>query len=381
MLGLVVAAMSPVAAEVGQYFKASGDGDLIAQSIVTAPSVGIILGGPFSGWLIAMLGSKRFMLSALAVFAAAGSAGLYLNSAIGLLVSRFVLGLATAGIVTAMITMISEHFAPSTRARILGWQSSSGALSGVAAILLAGQLGKFGGWRAPFSLYLLALPVLALGMFYLPTGRKRASVAPAVPHPATVATGRLMAQWPIYLLIIPMFIAVYMPNIQVSFLLRGDGIASPATQSFVILSGALAVAIAALFYGAAKRRLGTGAILLACFVLQGSGMAIMGLTHGPTPIALGCFVLGLGTGIANPLISDLIVSRTDPALRSKAIGLSYTARYAGDFLNPWIVHPLGAAIGLHAAFTLLGALFLFGVAFAAVIRHSFAARKTAPTAG
>ncbi len=381
MLALVVAAMSPVAHDVAQYFAGSGDGDLIAQSIVTVPSIGIILGGPLCGWLIAALGSKRFMLIALGVFGVAGSAGLYLESAVGLLASRFFLGLATAGIVTSMITLISEHYSAAARARILGYQSAVGATSGVIAIKLAGWLGETGGWRAPFALYLLALPVLALGILYLPATRKRDRTQEAAPTPSENGTTGLLALWPIYLLIIPMFIAVYMPNIQVSFLLRDDGIISPSTQSNVILAGAVAVAIAALFYGAAKRRLGTRAILLLCFLFQGTGILVMGAIHGPVWTALGCCILGIGTGIANPLISDLIVARTTLALRSKAIGVSYTARYGGDFLNPWIVHPLGLAIGLHRAFVVIGALFLFGVAFATAIRQPFSARKPAPTAG
>ena len=57
-------------------------------------------------------------------------------------------------------------------------------------------------------------------------------------------------------------------------------------------------------------------------------------------------------------------------MRSSAIGLSYTARYSGDFLNPLIVHPLGLALGLHTAFVVVGGLFLAGVVVAAVWRQS-----------
>ena len=53
MLGFVVAAMSPGAHEAALYFAKSGDGDMVAQMIVTVPSVGVIIGGPLSGWAIA----------------------------------------------------------------------------------------------------------------------------------------------------------------------------------------------------------------------------------------------------------------------------------------------------------------------------------------
>jgi MFS family permease len=376
MLALVVSAMSPVAAEAAKYFSKNGDGDLVTQMIVTVPAIGVIVGGPLCGWLIARFGSKRFLLVALAVFGTVGSAGLYLDNAFVLLISRFLLGLATSGIVTAMITMISEHFTPEARARILGYQSATGAFSGVLAILAAGQLGKYGGWRAPFSLYLLAFPVLILGVIYLPaTGRRVQTAA----QKATVETGQLLRLWPIYLMIIPMFIAVYMPNIQVSFLLRDDGVTSAPIQSYVILTGALTVAIAALFYGRLRRRLSSAQIMMACFIFQGLGITIMGFTTSAAVTAMGCAILGIGTGISNPMISDLIVARTSHELRSKAIGLSYTARYSGDFINPGIMFPLRITFGLHSAFIIVGILFLAGVAIAAAWRQAIA--KPAPAAG
>jgi len=70
-------------------------------------------------------------------------------------------------------------------------------------------------------------------VIYLPaTGRRVQTAA----QKATVETGQLLRLWPIYLMIIPMFIAVYMPNIQVSFLLRDDGVTSAPIQSYVILT-------------------------------------------------------------------------------------------------------------------------------------------------
>jgi len=374
MLGLVVAAMSPVAHEASVYFasRSKTDGDMVAQMIVTAPSVGIILGGPLSGWLIGWTGAKRFFLGALAVFGVAGSAGLYLDDASILLVTRFVLGLATSGIVTAMIVLISEYFTPEARARVLGFQSATGAFFGVLTIEAAGRLGEFG-WRTPFALYLLAFLALVLGILYLPTSPRRVRRTGKAPP---VDMRSLVALWPIYLMIIPMFIAVYMPNIQVSFLLRDDGILRPLTQSHVIETGAFTVAVSALCFGMIRRRFSGPQILLACFVFQGVGIMIMGLSHAALPIALGCGVLGIGTGISNPLISDMIVARTTPEVRSSAIGLSYTARYSGDFLNPLIVHPLGLALGLHTAFVVVGGLFLAGVAVAAVWRQAMV--KAAP---
>ena len=378
MMAIVVSAMTPVAHEAAAYFASKGghDGDLVAQMIMTVPAIGIILGGPICGFLIDRMGSKPFLLTILAIYGISGSAGLYLDSATGLMASRFVLGLATAGSMTAMITSITEYFSPEARARILGYQSATGSFAGVVMLIVAGQLGDWGGWRLPFSLYLLSFVVLLLGIRYLPASKPRVRGAAA----KTESKGSIIGLWPIYLLIVPMFVAVYMPNIQVSFLLRDDGIVRPSTQSTIILTGAFMVGLTSLFYGRIRPHLSSSTILYLCFLFQGAGITIMGLSHTPIPIAVGCGILGMGTGIANPLIADWIVGRASPEIRARAIGASYTMRYVGDFANPFIMKPLGGLIGLHTAFTLVGAIFLASVGAFALWRQTPAARKAAETA-
>ncbi len=378
MMAIVVSAMTPVAHEAAAYFAAKGgqDGDLIAQLIMTTPAVGIMLGGPLCGWLIDRMGSKPFLLMILAIYGLSGSTGLYLDTAIGLIASRFVLGLATAGSMTAMITSITEYFSPDARARILGYQSATGSFAGVIMMLAAGALGDWGGWRLPFALYLLSFVVLLLGIKYLPASKPRAREKSA----KSESRGSIWGLWPIYLLIVPMFVAVYMPNIQVSFLLRDDGIVRPSTQSYIILTGAFMVGLTALFYGRFRPHLSGNTILYLCFLSQGAGITIMGLSHTAIPIAVGCAILGVGTGIANPLISDLIVAQAAPEIRARAIGASYTMRYVGDFANPFIMRPLGMAIGLHNAFIGVGAIFLASVLAFAGWRQLPAARKPAQSA-
>ncbi len=376
MLALMVSALAPVMHLVAAHFAGKRDGDLVAQMVVTVPSIGVITGGLISGWLVRIFGAKRLFLYALAVFGIGGSAGLYLDDVLILLGARFILGLGIAGIVTAMISLIGENFTAEARAKVLGWQSAAGAGSGVAVLFLAGDIGNWGGWRAPFGLYLLPFLVIVLGAIYLPPSQRRTGATAASQPVDWMALVRL---WPLYAVMIPMFVAVYMPSIQVSFLLRDDGIVGPQVQSYVILAGAAVVSLAALSYGWLSRWLTPGQNFLACFVFQGLGIIVMGLSHDAVGVAAGCAVLGIGTGISNPLISDWIIGRTSPEMRGPAIGLSYTARYLGDFFNPWIMLPLGRALGLHTAFLWVGAAFLVGVVVAVIWRQ--AAGKPAAAAG
>jgi len=62
----------------------------------------------------------------------------------------------------------------------------------------------------------------------------------------------------------------------------------------VILTGALTVAIAALFLRRLRRRLSSAQIMMACFIFQGLGITIMGFYHQRCCDCDGCAILGIG---------------------------------------------------------------------------------------
>jgi MFS family permease len=377
-LSIVVAALSPVIHEIAAHFAEGGDGKLVAQAIVTVPSLGIVVGGPISGWLVEKFGARGFLLAVLLLFSAAGSAGLYLDSATALVGTRFVLGLAVSGIVTGTITMISEHFSDEFRAKILGYQSAVGAGAGVGALLGSGLIAEAGGWRAPFVLYLAPLLLFALTLIYAPRGpgrerlrqaALRGAQAPVSAAAQWLAIARL---WPFYALIPPVFVVMYLPNIQLSLLLASDGVMSPTVQSVVIAVGAGTVALGSYLYGSIRPRLGTRWTLFLFLALQGAGVMTIGFSHAVLPAMIGCGILGFGSGIANPMLTDLLLARAPAEVRGRVIGFSYTARYFGQFLNPVIVYPLSVQFGIHNAFLVVGAVMATGALIAAGWRSSAA---------
>lgn len=354
-MSLVVVALSPVLPEIAAHFGQGRDGKFVAQLIQVAPSIGIILGAPASGWMVERAGSRPFLLTILTLFGLAGSAGLYLDNIWTLVASRLLLGIAAAGIVTATLFMIGEYFDAEGRARVLGYQSAVGAAAAMATILVAGQIADFGGWRAPFAIYLVAFPLVVVAAFAIPA-------APPRRHGPKQAGDRssIVSLLPLLALIVALFVGSYMSTIQMSFLLAGDGVIKPSTQSFVIFAGALMVTAGSAFYGAIRLRLGDRWTLRLCGALLGVGIVTMGLGHVVPLVALGCAISGIGIGIMNPQVNNMLIAGAPQNARGRAVGLGYTARYLGNFLNPVAVHPLAVAFGIHAAFVIVGALFLAG---------------------
>jgi len=158
---LLFAALGPILPMIASRFGAGGGGAFISQMVMTMPALGIILGGLGSGFVIERCGVRRVLYASLTAYAVLGSAGLYLDNSISLLASRFLLGIAVAHQSPCVVLLLAERYDEHARAKLLGYQGAVSGIASFTALVSAGVLAEWAGWRAPFAIYLLALPVLA----------------------------------------------------------------------------------------------------------------------------------------------------------------------------------------------------------------------------
>ncbi len=366
-VALVVTAVSPIMHELSQHFGQGGDGKLIAYIVAILPSIGIAIGGPLTGLAIERVGSRNFLLTTLVVFGLSGGSGLVIDDVRLLMATRFILGFSAAGAVTGTLIMIGEYFSPEMRIRILSYQGAIGAIAALIIILGSGQLADWAGWRAPFALYLFAFVAFFATLVAIP---KR----PAGPPAQAAATGSdgwsgLAGLWAPLIVVVALFVGSFMPTLQVSFLLKDLGVLKPSNQSLVIAAGSIMVSLGSWAYGPLRPRFSDAWMLRMCSLTIGVGIVVSGFAHEALQVAAGCAISGLGTGLLNPQVNNMLLSRTGPEARGRAVGLGYTARYVGDFLNPVIVGPLAAMAGLSAAFVILGTAFIIAVGIDLTLRR------------
>ena len=366
-VALVVTAVAPIMHKLSEHFGQGEHGNWLAYGVATVPSIGIAIGGPLTGLVIERMGSRNFLLITLVVFGLSGGAGLVIDDVQLLIVTRFILGFSAAGAVTGTLIMIGEYFSPEMRIRILSYQGAIGALAALAIILGSGQLADWAGWRAPFALYLFAFVAFIATLVAIP---KR----PAGPRTAASATGMggwsaLATIWAPLIVVVALFVGSFMPTLQVSFLLKDLGVLKPSNQSLVIAAGSIMVSIGSALYGPLRPRFSDAWMLRLCSLSIGAGIVISGFAHEALQVAAGCAISGLGTGLLNPQVNNMLLSRTVVEARGRAVGLGYTARYVGDFLNPVIVGPLAAMGGLNMAFVILGTAFVVAVGFDLALRR------------
>jgi MFS family permease len=361
MMALIFTVLSPVLPQIADHYSSSG-GVTIAQFIMSAPGVGVIVGGLTGGYLVDRFGRKRLLCIALAVFAAAGCAPLYVDSAWGLLASRAILGWSGATTQAAVIGMIASTFREPLRAKMIGYEAAIGSFAAVCSILASGAIAETAGWRAPATLYLFALPVLLAALIAIPADARRRP-APAAARgddrPAAASFAAFIRPLLPFFLIIPfVYAANFMLSIQMPFLLAENGVEGPAAKARLMVIAVGTGVLGAASSGWIRQGLGERVSFALCVSLMGAGHLTLGFAHSAPMTILGGAVAGLGGGMLLPNLMAIATSRASDDLRSRAAGLVYTMAYVGEFFNPVVFRPLSTVVGIHGTFEVVGAALL-----------------------
>ena len=170
------ATISPALPGLARLFAEEPDAALLTRLLVSAPSLSVALLAPLAGLAADRFGRRRLLLMGVVLFTIAGSAGLALPNLPAILVSRLVLGIAVALIMTAQTALVGDYFSGEERSALMGLQIAARNFGGLVFITLAGWA-AFLSPRLPFAIYGLAILFLPL-MRKVITDRPRRSPPP-----------------------------------------------------------------------------------------------------------------------------------------------------------------------------------------------------------
>ena len=199
----------------------------LAGLALSLPSPSIILSAAPFGRLADRVDPSRALLAARLVYALAGAWGALAPSIGTILAGRFALGFGVAGTVTVATPYASALWSGPARARFMGWQFAATSLVGMFLLVGGGPLAERR-WRAPFLIYLVALPIALLARVAL-RGRL-AGRDPDAPRPAPVAF-----PWPAFARIggLACFttLVFYLIPTRLPFLLEAIGVGGPSAAA------------------------------------------------------------------------------------------------------------------------------------------------------
>jgi MFS family permease len=355
MVALALSAINSVLPQIEADLAHGPHDSLLIKQLVGIVGLAMVVGAPLAGLLVDRIGARRVVIAACLLYAAIGTAGLYLTSLPALIASRLLLGVAAVTITTTAMAMINTRLAGIERAKWMGAHVGVAMVGSIIINPLAGFLGEFG-WRWPFALYLIGLPfaLLALGLDRHVVQRPRvAAIAKQEPS--------LLTWFPIRYALLAVLIGsvTYLPMVYLPFLMRQMGVTSPTTISLVLTGDVAVGAVVALLYGRSRRYFSVYAAFACSFGCTGIGMLIVAIASNLVGVVIGMMIFGIGLGWLVPNLMTAVSQQVQPEQQGRATGLVKGAHHLAAPLCIVIVEPLATRFGPEGAMMAAAAVALF----------------------
>jgi len=348
---LAIAALVPVLPTLFERFRDVPQAQWLVPMILTIPSLCVALFSSLIGAIADRFGRRRALLLSLAGFTAFGLGPFLVDNLYAILGTRFVVGVAEAGIVTIGNALMGDYFSAEERHRWLAVQTVVGPFAAVAYVLLGGMLGAWS-WRGPFLLYAMGLVVLIPSLWLLPepvrtAERSTAQTPRGFPWSTALQVGAVT---------LLCSVVFFVQNVQHGRIFSDLGARSPELISWVITAAGMGTVVGGIaFHYIRGRSVGT----LLAIIFASYGVGYVGLAFAPN-YWVGIPFDGLGQfagGFLIPVLIGWTLSRYAPEYRGRGMGLWAACFFMGQFLSP----PLVTLIG-HGQWSFLASVGAVGAA-------------------
>lgn len=359
------AAVSPALPAMGEAFPQASETAI--SLVITLPPLAVAISGLFMGALADRVGKARTLVLSLAVFTVCGLSGLFLPTLESLLVGRFIMGVAIAGIAAASAALAAEYYDEEKRAKVYGWQS---AASGVSVLVLetGGGFLALMGWRAPFWVYLAGLAGLVLALLFVREPDRslaRQMTSTGMGQVARVAGVALAVS--LVVAFASQTISYLVPS-KMPYLVTAFGESSAVTGLFLGGFG-LANIAGSLASAPLQARTPRSVLTAGCFVSLALGCVFMAVAPGLWAVLVGAVLIGIGVGCVTPVLMNWVASTSTPENSGKRMGALATACNLGQFSCTLLSGCVLALGGGHPTVFAVAAAIALAGAVAAALAH------------
>src|SRR3954468_8129 len=367
VLGAVL--LAPVLPRIEDAFADTPGVEALTPIVLTAPALVIGLTAMIAGRIVDRVGRKRLLVTALVVYAVVGTAPLWLPSLQLIVVSRVLVGLTEAAIMTCCTTLLADYFHGSKRERYFGLQVVYTTVAATIFFGLGGALGATN-WRTACRLYAVSLPLAVAAAKFVWQPAPRAQQAARTEKLPPLPWRRLGAPVAVTLLGGLIF---YVLIVELSFKLDDIGVESTATIGAASAIASLGTAIGAFLFGRLAR-LGPAFTVPLAFGLSGLGLIGLALASVVPMVVVCAVITGFGNGLLLPSLLTWALGSLTFEQRGRGTGVWTSALFIGQFLCPLVVLAIsGALTGLTYALLALGALSVGGAVAVRAMRPTRAA--------
>lgn len=362
---IAIVAMGPAVPSMIQHFMADPEARRDVPAMIGAPGLAMAFLAPFAGLLIDRFGRRRLLLVSTAFYGLFGTAPLLLHSLDQIYISRLLLGVSEAGILTAVNTLIGDYWNDRERKNWLFLQGILGPFIAAIVSLIVGYASKLQ-WDGVFFVYLVAFPIFAAMMVWLFEPRSRSNdVAATVAEPAAPASA-----FPIRSAVLIATVTFFASMLYYVFIINGAlafaeiGVTQPERYGRLIFLPSLCILLGAGLFRLLAHR-GNSLQLGTFLALMGCGLAGIGLAHSIGAMVAALALQQTAAGMAVPTLIAWSQTKFDFQHRGRGMGIWTGAFFLGQSQSPRLVHVIDISSGsMQGAFLLAGLVGLIAAAIA-----------------
>ncbi len=360
---LAPSAVAPGLPALQSDFAHLENAELLSRMVLTMPLLFIALSGSLVGYAVDRFGRRNVLIVSATFYGLSGISVLVLDSLLAILVSRAILGVFLAGILTSVTALVGDYYTGDERNRVAGLQGAFMSFGTLIFVVISGLLAEIH-WRVSFSLFAVTFALVPLMILSLYEPPSSASGGARREPPPT------LRQWAVIgfvcVLTFVTMIALFMIPSQTQFLLVEIGVKDPTRAGLAIGMFNFSAGFASLSFRRVRRALSPEAIFAAIFAIGGAGFVMTGHAQDFTETMIAMAVGGFSVGMFIPNVNMSIISRSSMAVRGRALGAMTTLFFLGQFSSPLYSVPIVNLTSVGFTFEVTGYWMLaIAISFAA----------------
>jgi MFS family permease len=345
--------IAPVLPQIMQHYAGVPHAEALVPLALTIPALSVGIISPLAGMFVDRFGRKRLLLASMVLYAAVGTAPLYLESLTAIIASRAGVGVAEAFIMTICTSMIADYFSGALRERYLAQQTMWASIAATLFFGIGGALGE-AGWRTSFWMYAIALLLLPVMAIMLWEPRPEVAAHGAEGQIAAKRTFPIKAVLGICAVTLGSAIAFYTLPVHMGFVLQAIGVTAPAKIGMATAIGSVANVVGAVAFRRLSA-LGVPYSLAIAFGTLGGGFLAVSAASDLKAAVIGAILNGFGAGLLLPTLLTWLMRQLRFEERGRGAGAFTASFFVGQFACPLIVLGLNKSLGgLGAAISGLG---------------------------
>ena len=363
---IAITAMGPAVPALIKYFAEDPEARRLVPAMIGAPGLAMAIFAPFAGLMVDKFGRRRLLLASTLFYGVAGAAPFWLDNLDHIYYSRLALGVAEAGILTTVNTLIGDYWDDKGRKNWLFLQGILGPLISAIFSLIVGYAAEVQ-WNGVFLVYLVAFPIWAAMLVWLFEPKKDAE---ASGEPLADAIKPTKTPFPVAAAVAIVATTFFSSMLYYVFIINGAlvfaevGVDSSADYGKLIFIPSMFILVGAVFFRLLANK-GSGLQIAAFLFLLGAGLAGMGLATSVPMMIAALVVQQTAAGMAVPTLISWAQSKYTFEHRGLGMGLWTTAFFLAQSQSPNMVHALNAYTGsMQGAFLTAGSV---GVVVAVVV--------------